>query len=162
MIEDQSSVTNNIQSSKIVIPINELLIASQKPTVAALIETAVNKQFRIMTDDDVKELEKLLSTSRKNCDQVSKRSLIMSEFSNLVGHDKFLPTNEEIDTVYEKDALYKLQKDCNLDVIQGIRHCDSLDLQETRQIWEALNNQPQVKENMKLVAVGDGGEGKKE
>ena len=141
MIEDQSS------------------IASQ-PTVEALIETAVNKQFRIMTDVDVNELEKLLSTSRKKCDQVSKRNLIMSEFSNLVGHDKSLPTNEEIDTVYEKDALYKLQKDCNLDVTQGIRHCDSLDLQETRQIWEALNNLPQVKENMKLVAVGDGGGGK--
>ena len=84
---------------------------------------------------------------------------MMAKFSIAVGNiQDLMKKGKENNEDNEKDVIYKLQKDCGLNIMQGTQHCTTLDLEKTSQIWKALQNQ-EIKEDMKLVIVGDGGAG---
>ena len=82
---------------------------------------------------------------------------IFSRYRNIENIEN-MEKGEENNEDNEKDVIYKLQKDCGLNIMQGTQHCTTLDLEKTSQIWKALQNQ-EIKEDMKLVIVGDGGAG---
>ena len=79
------------------------------------------------------------------------------EFSNIVENDELLLTIEEMENGKEKNTVYKLQRECHLN---GLKVCKALELEETGQIWKALSFMSKTKQNLKLVVVGDGDEGK--
>ena len=117
-----------------------------------------NSSTQMMSEDHVKELEVCCKESRSKSGTATKKDH-MTEFSRIIGNSTIQSDNEETINIDGKDAIYRLQKDCELVPIEGLQHCVSLDLHETAEIWRAISDLPELKENMKLVAVGDGGEG---
>ena len=118
-----------------------------------------------MTEKDLRNLETILKDFRRNKDD---KDNMMAKFSIAVGEtqdllekgEEDIEDNEKEDIEdNEKDVIYKLQKDCGLDIMQGTQHCTTLDLEKTSQIWKALQSLQAIKEDMKLVIVGDGGAG---
>ena len=110
-----------------------------------------------MTEKDLKKLETIFKDFRR--DKSSKDNM-MAKFSIAVGEgEDLMEKGEENNEDNEKDVIYKLQKDCGLNIMQGTQHCTTLDLEKTSQIWKALQSLQEIKEDMKLVIVGDGGAG---
>ena len=119
-----------------------------------------NSSSQMMTEDHLKQLEVCFKEFRLKSGTATKKDR-MTEFSRIIGNSTIESGNEETINIDERDAIYRLQRDCELVPIEGLKHCLYLGLQETSQIWKALSDLPELKENMKLVAVGDGGEGMK-
>ena len=116
----------------------------------------VNNQSRC-SEDDIEKFEKCFQKSRKRSDIRNKKEWLTTEFSNIVGNNELILTIEEMENGKEKNIVYKLQRECHLN---GLKVCKALELEETGQIWKALSFMSKTKQNLKLVVVGDGDEGK--
>ena len=105
----------------------------------------------------MEQFEKCFQKSRKRSDIRNNKEWLTTEFSNIVENDELLLTIEEMENGKEKNTVYKLQRECHLN---GLKVCKALELEETGQIWKALSFMSKTKQNLKLVVVGDGDEGK--
>ena len=108
-------------------------------------------------NSDIEQFEKCFQKSRKRSDIRNKKEWLTTEFSNIVGNNELILTIEEMENGKEKNIVYKLQRECHLN---GLKVCKALELEETGQIWNALSFMSKNIQNLKLVVVGDGDEGK--
>ena len=68
---------------------------------------------------------------------------MLSKFSEQIGIN-FSDTEQVNDDRHaETNAIYKLQKDCNIGIEQGCLHCTTLNFKDAYQIWEAQTMEKQ-------------------